>query len=176
MTLLLAGAASVPAVGATPAGAIDFNRDIRPLLSDRCYKCHGPDENQRKGDLRLDLEEDAKVGAIVPGMPEESEFMARISSTDPEVRMPPAESGKSLSKKEIELLRQWIGQGAKWQKHWSLIAPQRSAPSEIKLKSAAANAIDRFIVAQLERDGLRVSSTLLLHMKLERDHAGRSTG
>ena len=104
---------------------IQFNRDIRPILSDKCFACHGPDEKTREADLRLDDRESALsdlggTRAIVAGNADESELIQRITATDESLLMPPAEHGKPLSKAEIELLRKWINQGAGYQRHWSL--------------------------------------------------------
>src|SRR5206468_238067 len=108
-----------------PAGTIEFNRDIRAILSDHCFACHGPDENKRKAKLRLDVHEDAlkpaKSGelAIVPGHPEKGELVRRITTKDEDDVMPPPKSGKkALTPQEIDLLKRWIAQGAKWQDHW----------------------------------------------------------
>lgn len=138
---------------------VEFNRDIRPILSDKCFACHGPDENQREADLRLDRESDAHAdrggyAAIQPGNAKESELYRRVSSTDADERMPPESFGKDLSPREVALLRHWIKQGGKWQKHWSFIAPTR--PS---LPNNAGNpwprvAIDDFILERLTREGL----------------------
>ena len=117
-------------------GAVEFNRDIRPLLSDNCFQCHGPDQAKRKAELRLDIESAALAlndGAvrtarpIVPGDPAASELYRRIASTDADEQMPPADSGRKLSAEQIELVRRWIEQGAKWQGHWSFIPPRRPA-------------------------------------------------
>src|SRR5579883_2570081 len=119
---LLAAASGAGAAAAEDA--VDFHRDIRPILSGACFQCHGPDEKQRKADLRLDT----KAGAfedrgghfvIVAGKPEASRLMQRITAQDPKKRMPPAKSGKSLSPKQVELIRRWIRQGAKWSEHWA---------------------------------------------------------
>ncbi len=110
--------------------AVDFNRDIRPLLSDRCFACHGPDASERKADLRLDVETDAKEYAIVPGDPDASELWRRINSDDPEQQMPPPDSGKRLTADEIALLHRWLEQGAVWQGHWAFEPIRRpSVPS-----------------------------------------------
>lgn len=138
---------------------IQFNRDIRPILSDICFKCHGPDSTKRQAELRFDSAESALAArgghaAIVPGKPEQSELIRRITSTDADERMPPADSGLKLSAKQIELLRRWIEQGAVWQSHWSLIPPQRPALPSVHDAAWAANPIDRFVLGRLEQEGL----------------------
>src|SRR5262245_11221330 len=138
-----------------------FNRDIRPILSENCYKCHGPDKNQRKAGLRFDKAEGAVAklesgrGAIVPGKAAESELLARITSADEGLHMPPLETGKRLTSQQIGLLKRWIEQGAAWQPHWSLITPTRPALPAVKNTQWPANAIDRFILARLEKEGLQ---------------------
>src|SRR5215813_13623804 len=113
---------------------VEFNRDIRPILSERCYTCHGPDQGKRQSKLRLDVEAIAKSDlgghfAIVPGNLAASELLRRVASSDNARRMPPAYSGAPrLSDREIGLLTRWIEQGAAWQKHWSFIPPVRSCP------------------------------------------------
>jgi uncharacterized protein DUF1553/uncharacterized protein DUF1549/cytochrome c/F5/8 type C domain-containing protein len=151
--------------------AIDFNRDIRPVLSNTCYHCHGPDEKERQVGLRLDTQdgmtaklESGKV-AIVPGRPEVSELVRRVTTTDADERMPPAGSGKKLEAREIELLTEWIKQGAPYAKHWSYLKPIRPAvPDSANLKSQISNLkfqirnpIDAFILERLEREGLKPS-------------------
>ncbi len=131
-----------------------FNRDIRPILSDNCFRCHGPDTAGRKGDLRLDRREAAlEAGAISPGDPDSSELISRIFSDDGELRMPPAESHKSLTDEQKETLRRWIAEGAEYQAHWSLIP----VPTEIALPAVddpnhwIANPIDAFVLAALKQ-------------------------
>src|SRR5688572_20048296 len=142
---------------------IEFNRDIRPLLSDVCFTCHGPDKATRVINLRFDTEAGAFADlgggrhAIVPGDPARSEMYQRITAKDEAIRMPPARSGRKLTDNQIDLIRRWIEQGAKWQKHWSLIAPQRPALPEPKKTSWARGAVDSFILDRLERNGLRPS-------------------
>src|SRR5256885_117142 len=123
--------ATAPAVRAhsPPAAAVAFNRDIRPILSDNCFQCHGPDKANRKAKLRLDSEESAFADrggyhAIVAGKPSESEMVRRITAKGKE-RMPPPTSAHGLTAAQIDLIRRWIAEGAKWQKHWSLIPPRR---------------------------------------------------
>src|SRR5438552_4918705 len=101
-----------------PPGTVQFNRDVRPLLSDRCYACHGPDKNARKGKLRLDLREEAIKKAVLPGDVAGSPLIQHITSKDPEEIMPPPDSGKKpLSKSEVELLKRWVAQGSQWEAH-----------------------------------------------------------
>jgi len=141
---------------------IEFNRDIRPILSDTCFHCHGPDSVGRQADLRLDAEQDVLAdrggySVIVPGNGASSELIARITHADPEQRMPPSDSGRSLSRRDIELLKRWIEQGAKWQKHWSFIPPVRTALPDVKMKNWGQNPIDRFVLSAMERSGLKPS-------------------
>lgn len=141
------------------AADLEYNRDIRPILSDKCFFCHGPDEEHRQADLRLDVESDAKEYAIQAGKPDESEVIARILSVDPELLMPPANSGKSLSAQEIETLRQWIKQGADYAPYWAYLAPQQVTPPEIPgLGNDPPDQIDRFIRARLQQEGLSPSA------------------
>ncbi len=135
----------------------DFAGTIRPILSDKCFHCHGPDEASREADLRLDVEEAAKEYAIVAGEPDDSVVLERIESDDPDTKMPPPDSGKSLTQDEIQLIRQWIEQGAPYQSHWSLIPPQRPELPAVNDPEWPQNAIDRFILARLEREGLAPS-------------------
>jgi len=143
--------------------AIDFNRDIRPLLSDNCYACHGPDEEQRTGGFRLDVKAsvfgEAKSGSrpIVPGDVDASEILRRLATDDVDLRMPPAESGKPLTPEQIERFRQWIQQGAEWQEHWSLVPPQPAMLPTLENDSWARNPIDYFLLARLEKEGFRPS-------------------
>ena len=111
--------------------SVEFNRDIRPLLSDKCFTCHGPDQARRRTKLRFDLETDAKQDlggrfAIVPGDVAKSEMIRRITAADPARRMPPAASGRTLTDREIDLIQRWIEQGAKWENHWSFVTPKRA--------------------------------------------------
>ncbi len=108
------------------AEPIVYNRDIRPILFENCFACHGPDSAARKADLRLDQRESAvETGAILPGKPDESELLRRVLSADPEEAMPPPATKKQLSADDKELLRRWLAEGAEYQPHWSLIAPVR---------------------------------------------------
>jgi hypothetical protein len=141
---------------AADAPKLEYNRDIRPILAENCFACHGPDSAARKADLRLDRREAAiESGAIVSREPESSELIARINARDPEEVMPPRATTKTLSASQKETLRRWIVQGAEYQPHWSLIPPRRPALPKVKGASWARNPIDRFVLAKLEENGLR---------------------
>ncbi len=132
---------------------VSFDGDIRPILSDKCFFCHGPDANERAADLRLDDESSAKASAIVVGKPDESELIARILSDDPDTRMPPPDSKLSLTEKEKALLRTWIKQGAEYTQHWAFVAPQTIAVPNVAKAEWCRNEIDRFVLAALEQRG-----------------------
>jgi hypothetical protein len=160
----LAALPEVSADGAaTQSGAkpVDFNRDIRPILSDKCFVCHGPDAPAKKIKLRLDSEVAATADlgggrhAIVPGEPNKSELVKRVTHADEARRMPPADSGRALTKQEVNLLTEWIRQGAKWREHWAFVAPVRPEPPPVKNAAWPKNAIDHFVLARLEREGLQ---------------------
>ena len=138
---------------------VEFNRDIRPILSDRCYQCHGPDGAKRKANLRLDQESSAKSDrdgrrAIAPGDLDASELYRRITAEDDSERMPPVKSGKTLSAAEIERIGRWITEGAKWQPHWAFIAPKSPPTPQVRHQDWPRNPIDAFILARLESEGL----------------------
>ena len=144
------------------ADTVEFNRDIRPILSDHCYTCHGPDQANRKTKLRFDTEDGAKQDlggrfAIVPGDPAKSEMVSRISAGNSPRRMPPAYASAALSDHDIGLIREWIAQGAKWQKHWSLIPPRRPETPHVSNPAWIRNPIDAFVLARLDREGLKPS-------------------
>jgi len=142
---------------------IDFNYHVKPILSDKCFACHGPDIKNRKGDLRLDTEEGAYAAlknagnahAIVPGSLKKSAVYARLISDDPELRMPPPESNLNLTAEEIAILTRWIEQGANYEPHWSFIPPEKPKLPKVKDKSWAQTPIDHFILARLEKEGLK---------------------
>ncbi len=151
---------------------VDFNRDIRPILSDRCFACHGPDANKRKADLRLDVEAEAKKMVISPGDLDDSELWARITNTDPEERMPPEEMHKPLTQEQIDLFGRWIKEGAVWAEHWAWIAPKRANPPAVADKAWSQNSIDRIVYAKLAKAGLKPSpeadrETLLRRVSLD---------
>lgn len=151
-------APAITCLGAEPV--VDFNRDIRPILSDNCFACHGPDQEKRKAKLRLDTEEGAKAlrdgaAAIVPGKPADSQLIARILHNNIDDRMPPVKSNKKLTAHQIKLLGQWIEQGAAWKRHWSFEPPVAIQPPAMIADWPARNAIDRFLQARLKSEGLR---------------------
>lgn len=134
---------------------LEYNRDVRPILLDNCFACHGPDSASRKADLRLDRREAAiEMSAIAPGDPDASEMIRRILSDDPDEQMPPPETKKKLSTKQKQLLARWIKEGAEYQPHWSLIPPTRPAVPKVKNGEWVRNPIDNFILARLEKAGL----------------------
>ena len=141
---------------------IQFDRHVRPILADNCFTCHGPDDAQRDSELRLDTKEGAFIDlggyrAIVPGEPAASELVRRITAEDEAERMPPAESGRTLTPRQISILKKWIQQGAAWQEHWAFTAPARPTLPEVRDVRWPRNAIDYFILSRLEQQGLRPS-------------------
>src|SRR4051794_2753770 len=130
--------------------AVDFDRDIRPILSDNCFACHGPDATRRMANLRLDTADGGAFtrSIIVAGKAAESHLMARISATDSK-RMPPVSSGRTLTAAQIDAIRQWIDQGAKWETHWSFVAPVRPEVPVVTETSWVRNPIDNFVLARL---------------------------
>ena len=134
---------------------LEYNRDIRPILADNCFACHGPDSAARKADLRLDQREAAvEYGAIEPGKPDNSALVARVFAASAEEVMPPPATKKTLTAKQKETLKRWVSEGAEYQPHWSFIPPQRPALPAIKNKAWPRNAIDHFVLARLEAAGL----------------------
>ena len=152
------------AVAQVAKDAISFNRDIRPILSEHCYACHGPDTGQRKAGLRLDIEEEAKKAlksgnhAIVPHKTSESELVARIRTADQDDIMPPQEFGKPLNEAQKSLLETWIQKGAAWEGHWAYITPNRPDVPAVKDSTWARNPIDHFIRAKQETADLTPSA------------------
>ena len=138
---------------------VDFNREIRPILSENCFMCHGPDEKMRMAHLRFDTRDGAfaKPRVIVPGDSMNSELIRRVLSEDDAVRMPAPASGRTLSEAQISLLRRWIDEGAKWNTHWAYIPPRRPDIPEVGDKRWPRNPIDHFILQRLEKEGLHPS-------------------
>lgn len=142
---------------------ISFLEQVRPILSDKCFTCHGPDEGTREAGLRLDTQEGSRqdlggYAALVEGDPAASELMTRIESNDPDLKMPPASTGKQLSPAEVEVMRKWIKGGAKYEKHWSFRSIERPAPPVVPRKEWSRNPIDAFVLAKLEEAGLEPSA------------------
>ncbi|MGP0066086.1 MAG: PSD1 and planctomycete cytochrome C domain-containing protein [Isosphaeraceae bacterium] len=163
VTALLIAATAMVAADSDPASAgapdVDFNRDIRPILSESCYQCHGPDHNKLKADLRLDtragLFRSADGSTVVtPGKPEESELLARIVAEDDETRMPPPKGGKPLTPVQVDRIRRWIEQGAIWKGHWAYLPPGRP---DVSGTPAAGDPIDRLLRARIDAEGLELS-------------------
>jgi len=137
---------------------INFNRDIRPILAENCFYCHGQDGNKRAAELRLDLREPAIAkGAISPGKPEESELVERIRTDDKSLLMPPPKSNRRLSGDQKALLERWIKDGANYESHWAFVTPKRPASPAVKVAVWARNDIDRFILSRLDKAGLAPS-------------------
>ena len=149
------------------ADGISFNRDVRPLLSDRCFACHGPDEGDRQADLRLDLADgeqgayrtDSGTAVIKPGAVEESELWHRINSDDPDTVMPPPEAKKPpLTDKERAIIRKWIEEGAPYEDFWAFVPPKKPTMPSLKESGWSEQPIDQFVLAQLESQKLEPSS------------------
>lgn len=150
------------------AAPVDFNREVRPILSEKCYHCHGPDDESRKAKLRLDVRDDALkerdgVRAIVPGRPDDSELMIRVRSKDPDEMMPPPKEHHTMSAAECDTLARWITEGANYAQHWAFVKPTKPA-----VPAGAANAIDGFISAELKKRGLALSPEADRHVLLRR--------
>ncbi|WP_435006079.1 DUF1553 domain-containing protein [Tundrisphaera lichenicola] len=156
--LLLAGVVLVAPSPAQAAGDVEFNRDVRPILRETCFVCHGPDSGSRKADLRLDKREAAiEAGALKPGNAEESEMILRVLSEDPEEVMPPPEAKKPLTAEQKDILKRWVASGAEYQPHWAFIAPVRPEPPAVQDAGWVKNPIDRFLLAKMEEKGLTPS-------------------
>ncbi|MBI5693088.1 MAG: PSD1 domain-containing protein [Verrucomicrobia bacterium] len=163
---------------ALAAESIDFNRQILPILSDACFRCHGPDEGSREARLRLDQREGLfrtrhDITVVAPGRPEASELVLRVTSTEADEVMPPPKAVRQLTAAEIDLLRRWVASGAPWNRHWSFEPPVRPAvPAVAASTTAARNPIDAFVLARLHREGLSLSpeaapATLLRRVSLD---------
>jgi hypothetical protein len=170
---LLAMSASFCLSQSTQKPTIDFQREIRPILSDNCFQCHGPDSGTRMAGLRLDLKDSAmavrKNGPVVAaGKPAESLLYQRVSASDVARRMPPESSHKSLNAAQIAKLKTWIEQGAPWQEHWAYRAPVKAAPPPVRNAAWARNPIDRFVLAKLEAKGLEPAAAADRHTLIRR--------
>src|SRR5262249_22527874 len=144
-------------------GRIDFDRQVRSILSENCFACHGPDDKARKAKLRLDTRDGAFAKlrhggfAVGAGALAGSGLIRRITSPNAEARMPPAKSGKELTAAQIDLITQWIEQGAKGSEHWAFVPPKRSASPKLPDAGSVRNGIDYFIRARVDREGLKPS-------------------
>ncbi|RLS83643.1 MAG: DUF1553 domain-containing protein [Planctomycetota bacterium] len=152
-------ALSAPARGDEPAPAaaphLSYNKDVRPLLVEHCFSCHGADSASRKAGLRLDQRDAAiEFGALVPGDPDSTTFLDRVYSDDPDDVMPPPAAKKPLSTEQKEILTRWVKEGAEYEPHWSFIAPKRQEPPAVKQEAWVRNPIDRFVLQRLEAEGL----------------------
>mgnify|MGYP001255760203 CR=1 FL=1 len=147
--------------------SVQYNRDIRSILSDNCFECHGPDAAKRKADLRLDIGDEGK-SVVVAGKPEASELFKRISHSDSQEKMPPEDSGRVLTESEVGTLRRWIEQGARWEKHWAFIPPIRPPLPVAGGSGWSRGGIDRFILAKLRSVGLQPSPEADLETLLRR--------
>ena len=142
------------------ASGPDFPRDVRPVLSNRCFKCHGPDEAHREAGLRLDQREsaiaelDSGTRAIVPGHPDDSELIARITATDPDIVMPPPHTKVSLTAEEQRILREWIAAGGEYTPHWAFVKPTKPAVPAVSGATWPRNDIDRYVLDRLTREGI----------------------
>ena len=150
----------------TATAKVSFNNDIRPLLSNTCLRCHGPDENERKANLRLDTHEGAtaehdSIRAVVPGNIEASELIYRITTEDPDDLMPPPKAGKRFTAEQIALFKQWIKEGANYEKHWAYIPINRPAVPVEQNSSWSKGVIDRFVMARLEMEDVSVSTEII---------------
>jgi hypothetical protein len=164
-------AVSVTVHAAAAPKPVDFNREIRPILSDNCFHCHGPDEANRKVGLRLDTKDGAfakrgDTAVILPGNSKDSRLVQRITHEKKVLRMPPAYSNLSLTPAQIDVMKRWIDEGAKWETHWAFSAPKKVEPPPVRNAAWSRNPIDRFLYARLEKEGLKPSppadkSTLL---------------
>jgi len=151
-------AALLAASQASAAEPVSFSYDVLPILSDKCFHCHGPDPKHREADLRLDQREAAlEHGAFVPGKSGESELVRRILANDADEQMPPPASNRALTKAQIDVLKRWIDQGAPWGKHWAFETPVRPEPPRVKTADWPRNPIDTFVLARLEKDNLEPS-------------------
>jgi hypothetical protein len=172
--LVLSAACSSALFAQTAASDVSFSRDVRPILSRYCFKCHGPDEGTRQSGLRLDLGEhalkpaDSGLTAIVPGKATESELIRRILSADESEQMPPPAAKMNMMAEQRDILKRWVDQGAKYESHWAFIAPAISPLPEVKRTDWPRNEIDRFVLAKLEAEGLSPSPETDRHAYIRR--------
>ncbi len=161
--LVLVSTAVAWAADAPIPDKVEYNRDVRPILSDNCFFCHGPDKNKREAELRLDdgtgfTGQGTHAAVVTPKSPDKSELFRRITAGDPDEKMPPASAGKKLSARDVAVIRKWIEQGAEYQGHWAFIPPKRPAVPAVPASPTVRNAIDRFIAERLQTAGLKPSA------------------
>lgn len=151
--------AALFSAGEAPGPAkIEFNRDVRPILSDNCFQCHGPDGSRRQAELRLDVRDAALAKkVIVPGKPDQSELVVRVLADDADTIMPPPDAHKELKPQQKETLRRWIAEGAEYQPHWAFVPPKKMLPPASREATTIGNPIDAFVRARLVREGLQPS-------------------
>ncbi len=154
LILLVRSLSAAP--GEAAAKPVDFDREIRPILAENCFACHGPDEKQRMAKLRLDTK-DGLFAVIAAGKSVDSKLFQRISAPEKAKRMPPPFADRTLNEKQVELIKRWIDEGAKWEMHWAYVPPQRPEPPAVTNKAWVRNPIDNFILARLESEGLKPS-------------------
>ena len=160
LAAILASGMATFRASAGPPEPVDFSRDVLPILSNNCFLCHGPDATDRKANLRLDLKDGAlrkEEPVIVAGRSGESELFLRVSSGDPEETMPPPKSGRKLTRAQVDVLKRWIDEGARWGRHWAFEPPHRPDPPEVRDTAWARVPIDRFVLARLDAEGLKPS-------------------
>ncbi|MCI0358155.1 MAG: PSD1 and planctomycete cytochrome C domain-containing protein [Planctomycetaceae bacterium] len=173
LAMLVLLAAGCGLCTAAPPDDVRFNRDVRPILSNNCFYCHGPDPKHREADLRLDTSDGALAMVVVPGRPDKSPLIERVTSHDDDMRMPPPASKKGrLSDQQIAILRRWIEQGAKYEGHWSFLPLAKAEEPAVKNEAWVKNPIDRFILARLEQEGIVPSpeadaATLIRRLSLD---------
>ena len=177
LSAMLGSGPVAAAAGPGSGSKVDYSRDVRPILSDNCYACHGPDPKTRKAELRLDHKDDvlrdrSGYAVIVPGDLDASELVQRITSDDPESVMPPPKFRKSLTPAQIETLKRWVAEGANWKEHWAFVAPERPSVPRVSDPSWPHNPIDEFILARLDDEGLKPSpeanrTTLIRRVSLD---------
>lgn len=160
ITASIAAGLEDPAKPASGSRKVDFHKDVRPILSQHCFQCHGPDDGARKGKLRLDRKDDAfaerkEKHVVAPGKLDDSLVWDRITTDNEKKRMPPEGKAEPLTEKKIEIIKLWIEQGADWKEHWSFVAPVKPAAPEVKDKNWARDPIDNFILSHLEKEGLK---------------------
>src|SRR5436190_1264347 len=149
----------VALTSASAGAAVDFSREVRPILASKCFACHGPDDAARKAKLRLDVREGAVKPAksdavpIVPGKPEQSELFRRVTTADDDDVMPPPKHGARLTAGQVGTLKTWIAEGAVYSQHWSFVKPVRATPPEVSDKGWPKNEVDRFLLARRDKEG-----------------------